>query len=103
MTGFSGLAWHSNLALYDRVLALPFNQELREGSLALSRFRHYIIQDTHYLEGVAVAWLCNLTSGNFVPGGAPAGPSVGRAPRMGYPPFRFSHSPKENRIAGHPG
>lgn len=54
MTGFSGLAWHSNLALYDRVLALPFNQELREGSLALSRFRHYIIQDTHYLEGVAV-------------------------------------------------
>ncbi|MBB4268293.1 ArdC-like ssDNA-binding domain-containing protein, partial [Roseospira visakhapatnamensis] len=30
--------------------------------------------------------LCNLMSGNFVRGGAPACPSVGRAPRMGYPP-----------------
>jgi hypothetical protein len=55
MTGFSGLAWRNNLALYDRVLALPFNQELLEGSLAL---HCYPILDRSGLEFSA---LCTAT------------------------------------------
>lgn len=34
---------------------MPFNVELANGTLERSRFRHYIIQDAHYLEGFARA------------------------------------------------
>jgi len=55
MTKFSTHAWQDNLPLYERILALPFNAELAAGTLREDRFRHYIIQDAHYLEGFARA------------------------------------------------
>ena len=55
MPTFSASAWQNNLPLYEKILAMPFNAELAAGSLSLDRFRHYIIQDAHYLEGFARA------------------------------------------------
>ena len=55
MTKFSSQAWQDNLPLYDAILAMPFNRELAAGTLPEDRFRHYIIQDAHYLEGFARA------------------------------------------------
>ena len=55
MTTFSTSAWQNNLPLYQNILALPFNTELAAGTLREDRFRHYIIQDAHYLEGFARA------------------------------------------------
>lgn len=55
MTNFSTQAWQENLPLYQAILALPFNTELTAGTLREDRFRHYIIQDAHYLEGFARA------------------------------------------------
>ena len=55
MTEFSTQAWQQNLPLYEAILDLPFNRELAAGTLDENRFRHYIIQDAHYLEGFARA------------------------------------------------
>lgn len=55
MPTFSAFAWQNNLPLYEKILAMPFNAELAAGTLSLDRFRHYIIQDAHYLEGFARA------------------------------------------------
>lgn len=55
MPTFSTTAWQNNLSLYEKILAMPFNAELAAGTLSLDRFRHYIIQDAHYLEGFARA------------------------------------------------
>lgn len=55
MPTFSTSAWQNNLPLYEHILALPFNTELAAGTLREDRFRHYIIQDAHYLEGFARA------------------------------------------------
>jgi thiaminase/transcriptional activator TenA len=52
-SSFSHQAWQRNLPLYQRILDLPFNRELATGQLSASRFRHYMIQDAHYLEGFA--------------------------------------------------
>lgn len=41
--------WQANQALYRRTLDRPFNRELAAGSLSVERFRHYMIQDAHYL------------------------------------------------------
>jgi len=46
---FSQNLWQANLPLFEDTLSLPFNQQLAEGTLSRSRFRHYIIQDAHYL------------------------------------------------------
>jgi thiaminase/transcriptional activator TenA len=48
-TAFSAAVWQANLPLFEQTLALPFNQELAQGSLSAERFRHYMIQDAHYL------------------------------------------------------
>lgn len=55
MPAFSIRAWQENLPLYERIVAMPFNAELAAGTLREDRFRHYIIQDAHYLEGFARA------------------------------------------------
>ncbi len=52
---FSADAWRRNLPLYERILAMPFNAELASGRLREDRFRHYMVQDAHYLEGFARA------------------------------------------------
>ena len=55
MPTFSTSAWQYNLPLYQAIIAMPFNAELAAGTLREDRFRHYIIQDAHYLEGFARA------------------------------------------------
>lgn len=52
---FSTAAWQRNFAIYDKILAMPFNRELALGTLREDRFQHYMIQDAHYLEGFARA------------------------------------------------
>lgn len=46
---FSQDVWQRNLALYQKTLALPFNQQLAQGTLSKDVFSHYVIQDAHYL------------------------------------------------------
>lgn len=51
MMRLTAQAWQQNSALYEKTLAHPFNQELAAGTLSNERFRHYMVQDAHYLEG----------------------------------------------------
>src|SRR3954454_11929873 len=46
---FSQMAWQRNEQRYAFIRDMPFNVELADGSLSSDRFRHYIIQDAHYL------------------------------------------------------
>lgn len=46
---FSADAWNANKLLYGTIRAMPFNVALQEGKLTEDRFKHYIIQDAHYL------------------------------------------------------
>ncbi len=52
---FSVEAWQRNAGVYAKILAMPFNTDLAAGTLREDRFRHYMIQDAHYLEGFARA------------------------------------------------
>jgi thiaminase/transcriptional activator TenA len=52
---FSSDAWARNAALYEKTRTMPFNQELASGQLDENAFRHYMIQDAHYLFGRALA------------------------------------------------
>ena len=54
-TAFSSGAWSRNAALYGAARLLPFNAELAAGTLPPQAFRHYMIQDAHYLVGFAQA------------------------------------------------
>ncbi len=46
---FSQELWQRNLNLYQKILDLPFNQELANGTLDKEAFCHYVIQDAQYL------------------------------------------------------
>ena len=46
---FTQEAWARNSALFQATLEMPFNRELADGTLSIERFRHYMIQDAHYL------------------------------------------------------
>ena len=46
---FSEKAWERITPLYDKILDMPFNQELMEGSLDLEKFKFYMAQDAYYL------------------------------------------------------
>lgn len=46
---FSSDAWERNAALYEKTRDMPFNQELASGRLDENAFKHYMIQDAHYL------------------------------------------------------
>ncbi|MHB2209897.1 TenA family protein [Methylobacterium sp. CM6257] len=48
---FSREAWTRNAAAYETIRSMPFNTELAAGTLPQDRFRHYIVQDAHYLIG----------------------------------------------------
>ncbi|MCJ2135421.1 TenA family protein [Methylobacterium sp. J-026] len=48
---FSRAAWARNEAAYEAIRSMPFNAELAAGTLRQDRFRHYIVQDAHYLIG----------------------------------------------------
>ncbi|MBD2840852.1 thiaminase II [Erythrobacter rubeus] len=53
MARFTKDAWQANLPLFETTRDMPFNRELAEGALPTEKFRHYMIQDAHYLEGFA--------------------------------------------------
>ncbi|MCS0495165.1 thiaminase II [Ancylobacter mangrovi] len=46
---FSAQAWQANLPVYEAIRTMPFNMALADGTLPGERFRHYMIQDAHYL------------------------------------------------------
>ncbi len=46
---FSKEAWARITPLYEKILAMPFNQELAAGTLSRERFIFYMLQDAHYL------------------------------------------------------
>jgi thiaminase (transcriptional activator TenA) len=46
---FTSEIWSANAALYETIRTMPFNQQLADGTLSAERFRHYMIQDAHYL------------------------------------------------------
>ena len=46
---FSAEAWQRIGPLYEKILALPFNQELAAGTLSRERFTFYMLQDALYL------------------------------------------------------
>jgi len=48
---FSRAAWERNAGLYEVIRTMSFNSELAAGTLSEARFKHYIIQDAHYLIG----------------------------------------------------
>jgi thiaminase/transcriptional activator TenA len=48
---FSADAWARNAAAYETIRTMPFNEELAAGTLPQDTFRHYIVQDAHYLTG----------------------------------------------------
>ena len=48
---FSREAWARNAAAYETIRTMPFNAELAAGTLPQESFRHYIVQDAHYLIG----------------------------------------------------
>jgi len=53
VTSFTQTAWQANLPLFETTRDMPFNRELAQGVLPPEKFRHYMIQDAHYLEGFA--------------------------------------------------
>ncbi|MGQ4273710.1 thiaminase II [Terrihabitans sp. B22-R8] len=46
---FSTDAWAANAALYETIRTMPFNEALAAGTLPEASFRHYMVQDAHYL------------------------------------------------------
>src|SRR5262249_38689082 len=54
---FSRAAWERNAGLYEVIRTMPFNRESAAGTLSEARFKHYIIQDPHYLTGFGRALL----------------------------------------------
>ncbi len=50
MKTFSEWAWQETEALRQRILKLPFNRELANGTLTRERLQFYMIQDALYLE-----------------------------------------------------
>jgi thiaminase (transcriptional activator TenA) len=49
------ILWSDVEAIYAAILAHPFVTGLTDGSLPRAAFRHYIVQDAHYLRGYAKA------------------------------------------------
>lgn len=46
---WSETAWEHISPLYEKIINMPFNQELLDGTLPLEKFRFYMAQDAHYL------------------------------------------------------
>ena len=52
---FTDKLWAETADLQQRILCMPFNAELAQGTLPKDTFQGYIIQDAHFLEGFARA------------------------------------------------
>lgn len=55
MSSFTEQIWSENLPVFEKIIALPFNQELANGTLSRERFAFYIYQDSLYLVDFARA------------------------------------------------
>jgi thiaminase/transcriptional activator TenA len=55
MTKFTDQLWEQALPIYEKIKQHPFNQELKEGTLPLEKFKYYICQDSLYLADFARA------------------------------------------------
>ncbi|PVZ09071.1 thiaminase II [Actinomycetospora cinnamomea] len=53
--GFSDELWTSGAGVYERVREHPFLTGLADGTLPHAAFRHFVVQDAHYLRGFARA------------------------------------------------
>ncbi len=47
--GFMRGLWDEHAFLYQKIITMPFNRGVFDGSLDESLFRDYIVQDYHYL------------------------------------------------------
>ncbi|GAA3246128.1 thiaminase II [Pseudonocardia petroleophila] len=47
--------WSDITGIYEAILAHPFLSGLADGTLPREAFRHYVVQDAHYLRGYAKA------------------------------------------------
>jgi len=47
--------WSDITGIYDAILAHPFLSGLADGTLPRASFRHYLVQDAHFLRGYAKA------------------------------------------------
>ena len=47
---FSEMVWKKNEGLYKKIVDMPFNKELMEGTLNKEKFAYYIEQDSLYLK-----------------------------------------------------
>ncbi|MBO9613995.1 MAG: TenA family protein [Dyadobacter sp.] len=52
---FTDLLWAEALSIFEKIRQHPFNQELKEGTLPLEKFKFYIYQDSLYLADFARA------------------------------------------------
>jgi thiaminase/transcriptional activator TenA len=52
---FTDLLWENALPTYEQILLHPFNQEMKEGTLPVEKFKFYIYQDSLYLADFAKA------------------------------------------------
>jgi thiaminase/transcriptional activator TenA len=43
-------AWEHIQPIYQKIISMPFIQELTDGTLPLDKFQFYMAQDSHYLE-----------------------------------------------------
>ncbi|MEY9965515.1 thiaminase/transcriptional activator TenA [Streptacidiphilus sp. MAP12-16] len=55
MTTFSAQLWASGDEVYQAILEHPFLQGLTDGTLPRAAFRHFVVQDSHYLRDYARA------------------------------------------------
>jgi thiaminase (transcriptional activator TenA) len=58
---FTKECWLENEEVFEKILNLPFNQELMKGCLDINKFKFYIYQDSLYLEdyGKALALIAS--------------------------------------------
>jgi len=49
MTTFTETLWQAAEPIYEKILAHPFLRGLTDGTLPEAAFRHYVVQDSHYL------------------------------------------------------
>ena len=54
-TGFTGQLWRDVEPTFAAIVEHPFLTGLVDGTLPIERFRHYIVQDAHYLRAYARA------------------------------------------------
>ena len=55
MRPYRDVLWSDMEPIYRAILEHPFVTGLTEGSLPRAAFRHYVVQDAHYLRGYARA------------------------------------------------